>query len=131
MRAVLAISLAVTFGALAAAILLPAPVSRDEGPEVRAAGYFKSDSRDRVRAFESGRKLTGEEARAFFDRVTVTEGTVTRLVIYSAGATVPYDALTFAPSLRHALELTVIPPFDGWDWRMQINPAGQRSVDGG
>lgn len=95
------------------------------GAEASQTGYFKSDARDRVLAYQSIEPLTETAVREIVDRQTLTAGRVARFVFYSGQVSGPKDALTLAPSLQDALELTVTPPFDAWDWLVMINPAGE------
>ena len=92
-------------------------------------GYFKDDARNRVVAFYSPDKLSRADVDALVARQTLTAGTLGRMVFYSGEeSSSPADVLTLAPSLQRALELTVTPPFDQWDWMMSRNPAGETAV---
>lgn len=94
-----------------------------------SAGYFKSEDRDRVRAFHSSQPVSETEALQLFERQTITTGRVTRFVIYvGADNPAPEDDLTLAGSLQNALAITVSPPHDDWSWMYMVNPAGEATL---
>jgi len=110
---------------------VPASDARAERPTVHRVGYFKSGVRDRVIAFRSDRRLTEGEAVAVFERLPRTGGRLFQMVVYSGDVPAPADALTLAPSLMAALQVTASPPFDRWDWIVFANPAGEVTVRAG
>lgn len=97
--------------------------------DVQQVGYFKSPDNARVLAYLAAGPVPEADALRVFDKVTVTAGQITRAVIYDSEP-VPRDALTLAEDVGAALAVTSSPPFDAWAWRLQVNAAGERTVEG-
>lgn len=98
-------------------------------PEVVRAGYYMSEDRHRIITFHTAGPLTEEQAIEVFESVTHTQGRMTRALIYEGADNTPPDAdLTLAKSIQEAMALTANPPHDDWAWRMQINPAGLKTI---
>lgn len=105
--------------------------SKDTAAPIDRAGYFKSEDNDRVQAFCASGPVDRAAADRAFSQVSHTDGRITLAVIYDCEAVAaPQDRLTLAGDLQAALALVASPPFDAWQWRLQINPAGQRTVSG-
>jgi len=96
---------------------------------VEQVGYFKGEDRDRVLAYRAARDLTEAEARDLMARLPWTAGRIPVAAISTADP-VPQDILTLHSTQAEAIALTANPPFDHWQWRMWINPAGDRTLTG-
>jgi hypothetical protein len=113
----------------AVAIWISTSGAPDHGAQ--PAGYFKSADNDRVQAFCVQGPLSASDADAVFARVSHTPGKVTLAVIYEcSGSTGPQDRLTQAADLAEAMAVVSSGVFSEWDWRLQVNPAGQRRISG-
>ena len=133
--------IAIKAGAVAAVVIVavflqmpskPEAVNTKPRPAIEQTGYFKSDERDRIMAFHSDQPLSEVEARALFEQQTKTQGRAFRAVAYSGKDNPgPADALTLAGSFQRALEVTVTPPHDDWDWMYIVNPAGNVTLKRG
>ena len=101
--------------ALACALALTA--CKDDGPDFRQISYFKSDNRDRVFVVQASEDATPTEAEAFARDQIHTDGRVTMVYIFEAGATAPGDLITQSPDLIAAnTAMMDTPAGRGWRW---------------
>lgn len=96
---------------------------------VERIGYYKSAARDRVMSFCADGYISQDRAAAVFAGVDHTAGALTLAVIYPCpDVAAPADGVTLARSLGDAMALVASPPFDQWQWRLQVNPVGDRTI---
>lgn len=92
-------------------------------------GYFKSDDRNRIQAISADVAGEAEAAAMLAKADTYTEGRITAVYLFPTDAAMPVDELTQAGTFGNAVALFDAPPFDGWTWRLWINPRGERVVE--
>ncbi|HCA23621.1 MAG TPA: hypothetical protein DEP32_05575 [Pseudomonas sp.] len=103
---------------------------RPDSPTTQA-GYFKSASNDRVFTFSYQPSATPTQLRSRADAAAYTQGQMTAVYFYPAGATIPRDGVTTAKSLPQANR--VLYELDGmskWDYAyMRDRSGGVRFID--
>lgn len=110
----------------AVVVFTQGPFGSEPSIAVDQTGYFKDDRRNRILAYYTSEPLSRDEVDTVVEGQIMTDGAIARLVFYSGTDNpAPADILTLAPTIQRALELTVTPPFDDWDWMVLRNPAGE------
>lgn len=98
--------------------------------QIDQIGYFKNDRADRVFVYCVSRDLPEAQARDHLASVPSTAGRMTLAVVKNCGDVVPNgDVVTLAPSLQAAMQAISMGAWSDWQWRLRVNPAGERTVD--